>query len=98
MSKPYPSNGGPDLMDDDEQTDAFRVTSDELRQFVERIERLEEDKKEVMTDIKEVYAEAKGRGYDPKVLRAVIAQRKKDPQEVSEFEAIRELYIDALGM
>jgi uncharacterized protein (UPF0335 family) len=70
----------------------------ELRQIVERIESLEEDKKAIADDIKEFYAEAKGKGYDTKVLRKVIAIRKKPKDERDEEEAILELYLTALGM
>ncbi len=77
---------------------SYRVTSDELRQFIERFERLEEEKKEIVGQQKEVMAEAKGRGYDTKVMRKVIALRKRDKADVAEEEAIFEMYKDALGM
>lgn len=76
----------------------YRVTADELRAFVERYERLEAEKKDIADAQKEVMAEAKGRGYDTKVIRTVIALRKKDPAEISEEEAVLELYKEALGM
>jgi len=76
----------------------IRVASDELRSFVERYERLEEEKQEIAEQQKEVMAEAKGRGYDTKVLRKIIALRKRDPEDISEEEAILELYKEALGM
>nr|WP_210341607.1 DUF2312 domain-containing protein [Methylopila capsulata] len=66
--------------------------------FVERIERLEEEKKGISDDIKEVYAEAKGNGFDVKVLRKVISLRKQDADERAEMEAILDLYLQALGM
>ena len=69
-----------------------------LRQLVERIERLEEEKKAIAEDIKEVYAEAKALGFDTRVLRKVIAMRKKDPQEREEEEALLAAYLQALGM
>ena len=69
-----------------------------LRQLVDRIERLEEEKKTIAEDIKEVYAEAKALGFDTKVLRKVIAMRRKDPQEREEEEAMLALYMQALGM
>jgi len=69
-----------------------------LKSIVERIERLEEEKKTVADDIKEVYAEAKGNGFDTKVLRKVIAIRKRDANERAEEEAILELYLSALGI
>lgn len=77
---------------------SYRVAADELRAFVERIERLEADKKDIADAQKEVMAEAKARGYDTKVLRKLVTMRKKDPQELSEEEAVLELYKDALGM
>ena len=83
---------------DDAGQSQYRVTAGELRAFVERFERLEAEKKDIADQQKEVMAEAKGRGYDVKVLRKVIALRKKDPQEISEEEAVLELYKDALGM
>ncbi len=73
------------------------VASDQIRAFVERIERLEAEKKDIATDIKEVYAEAKGSGFDTKVLRKVVAIRKQDHNERAEFEAILDLYLTALG-
>lgn len=74
------------------------VASDQLRAFVERIERLEEEKKTIADDIKEVYAEAKGNGFDTKVLRKVVSLRKQDINERLEQEAVLDLYLHALGM
>lgn len=74
------------------------VAADELRQFVERVERLNEAKAAVADDIKEVFAEAKGRGFDTKAMREVIRLRKKDHAERQEEEAIVELYSTALGL
>ncbi|MBB3952160.1 DUF2312 domain-containing protein [Aureimonas jatrophae] len=74
------------------------VAQDQLRSFVERIERLEEEKKTISDDIKDVYAEAKGTGFDIKVLRKVISLRKQDANERQEQEAILDLYLQALGM
>lgn len=68
-----------------------------LRTIIERIERLEEDKQAVMTDMKEVYAEAKGEGYDVKILRKVIRLRKVDKAKRQEEDAILDLYLSALG-
>ncbi|WP_255471055.1 DUF2312 domain-containing protein [Paracoccus sp. M683] len=79
-------------------TDPYSVTADELRQFIERIEHLEAEKKDIAEQIKEVYAELKGRGYDSKAIRKLVTLRKKDPQEVQEEDAILELYKTALGM
>jgi uncharacterized protein (UPF0335 family) len=70
----------------------------QLKSLVERIERLEEEKKTIAADIKEVYAEAKGHGFDTKILRKVISIRKKDKEELEEEEAMLDLYLGALGM
>lgn len=70
----------------------------ELRQFIERWERLELDKKAIADDQKELMAEAKGRGYDTKCMRKIIAERKRRPEEIAEEEAILEIYRIALGM
>ena len=70
----------------------------QLKSFIERIERLEEEKKAIAEDIKDVYAEAKGTGFDVKVMRKIISLRKKDAAERQEEEAILELYMQALGM
>jgi uncharacterized protein (UPF0335 family) len=74
------------------------VGRDQLRAFVERIERLEDEKKAIMEDIKEVYGEAKGTGFDTKVLRQVVRIRKQDKSERMEQEAILDTYLHALGM
>lgn len=76
----------------------YRVTADELRQFVERFERLEIEKKDITDQQKEVMAEAKGRGYDTKAIRKIIALRKKSSDEIAEEEAILDMYKEALGM
>jgi len=79
-------------------TDPYAVTADELRQFIERFEQLDSEKKDVTEQQKELMAEAKGRGYDTKVMRKVIAMRKRKPDELAEEEAVLELYKTALGM
>lgn len=79
-------------------TDAYSVTADELRQFIERYEQLESEKKDVAEQQKELMAEAKGRGYDTKVMRKVVALRKRKPDEIAEEEAVLEMYKQALGM
>ena len=79
-------------------TDPYAVTADELRQFIERFEQLESEKKDVAEQQKELMAEAKGRGYDTKVMRKVIALRKRKPDELAEEEAVLEVYKAALGM
>lgn len=74
------------------------VAADELKQFIERIERLEEEKAAIAGDIKEVYAELKGRGFDSKAIRKIVQIRKKPVEERAEEDAILELYLQALGM
>lgn len=78
--------------------ESYRVTAGELRQFVERIERLESEMKELAEQKKEVFAEAKGRGYDTKVLRKVLSLRKRDSDDIAEEEAVLDMYKSALGM
>ena len=79
-------------------TDAYTITADELRQFIERAEQLEAEKKDITEQEKELFAEAKGRGYDTKVMKKIIAERKRNLDEVAEEEAIMDLYKAALGM
>ncbi|QUS35538.1 DUF2312 domain-containing protein [Falsirhodobacter algicola] len=79
----------------DESVDA---TAAELRQFVERIEHLEAEKRDLAEQIKEVYAELKGRGYQSSVIRKIVTMRKRDKDDLAEEEAILELYKQALGM
>jgi uncharacterized protein (UPF0335 family) len=76
----------------------YRVTADELRQFIERFERLEMERKDLLDQQKEVLAEAKSRGYDTRVIKKVMAIRRRDPQEVLEEDAVLDLYKEALGM
>tara|TARA_Y100001933_G_C18761167_1_gene464102 strand:+ start:303 stop:557 length:255 start_codon:yes stop_codon:yes gene_type:complete len=76
----------------------YRVTKDELKQFIERLERFEAEKKDITDQQKEVLAEAKGRGYDIKIIRKIMTLRRRDKSEVAEEEAILELYKEALGM
>jgi uncharacterized protein (UPF0335 family) len=80
------------------QESANRFAKDQLRAFVERIERLTDEKKSIADDIKEVYAEAKGNGFDVAALRKVISLRRMDADERKEAEAILETYLAALGM
>ena len=77
---------------------AHRFAKDQLKAFVERIERLEEEKKAIADDVRDVYAEAKANGYDVKALRKVVRMRKQDVNERKEQEAILETYLHALGM
>jgi uncharacterized protein (UPF0335 family) len=74
------------------------VAADELRAFIERIERMEEEKRAIAADIKEIFAEAKGRGYDTKAIRTLVRLRAQDANERQEAEAILELYMQAIGM
>ncbi len=77
---------------------SYNVAADELRAFVERYERLMSEKQEIADQAKEVMGEAKSRGYDTKVLRKIIALRKRDADDVAEEEAVLEMYAAALGM
>src|SRR3712207_9058528 len=83
---------------DDAAFQTESVAADQLKSFIERIERLEEEKAGIAGDIKEIYAEAKGNGFDTKVLRKIISLRKRDYAERREEEAILDLYMQALGM
>lgn len=82
----------------DEQNTVESIAAAELRQFVERIERLEEEKQTIADDIADVIGEAKGRGYDAKALKAIVRLRKKDAMERIEEETILQTYMAALGM
>jgi uncharacterized protein (UPF0335 family) len=81
-----------------ETTEIGGIAGERLRSIVERIERLEEEKKALSSDIKDIFAEAKSAGFDVKVLRAVIRLRKQEPAEVEEQESLLDLYRRALGM
>ena len=85
-------------MNDTDTDTSYRVTADELRQFIERFERLEMEKKDIADQQKEVMAEAKGRGYDTRVMRKLVTMRKRDHADLAEEEAVLELYKQALGM
>ena len=82
----------------DSVPDSYRVTAEELRQFVERFERLEIEKKDIADQQKEVMAEAKSRGYDTRIMRKIVSLRKRDLEEVAEEEAVLSMYKTALGM
>ena len=88
----------PDVKDKPQEGTSARFAKDQLKAIVERIEHLEEEKKAISDDIRDVYAEAKGNGYDVKALRAVVRLRKQDKDERAEQEAILETYLHALGM
>ncbi|MDO5604935.1 MAG: DUF2312 domain-containing protein [Paracoccus sp. (in: a-proteobacteria)] len=77
---------------------AYNVAADELRQFIEQYEQLEAEKKDITERQKEVMSEAKARGYDTKVMKKVIALRKRDRDDIAEEEAILDMYKAALGM
>jgi uncharacterized protein (UPF0335 family) len=81
-----------------EEQPAARFAKDHLKAFVERVERLEEEKKTIADDIRDVYAEAKANGFDTKALRTIVRLRKQDIDERKEQEAILETYMHALGM
>jgi uncharacterized protein (UPF0335 family) len=85
-------------MDETVNDSVYRVTRDEIRSFVERIERLNIEKNEITEQQNEVFAEAKSRGYDTRILRKVVSMRKRDPQDLSEEEAILEIYREALDL
>ncbi len=74
------------------------VAADQLRQFIERVERLEEEKKGISEDINDVYLEAKANGYDGKIMRQIVRLRKMQPHDRQEMEAILQTYLAALGM
>jgi uncharacterized protein (UPF0335 family) len=81
-----------------EDAPATKFAKDQLKAIIERIERLEEEKKTISDDIRDVYAEAKGNGYDVKALRTIVRLRKQDANERAEQETILETYMQALGM
>jgi uncharacterized protein (UPF0335 family) len=81
-----------------DEAPATRFAKDQLKAIIERVERLEEEKKAIADDIRDVYAEAKGNGFDTKALRTVVRLRKQDKQEREEQEAILDTYLQALGM
>lgn len=78
--------------------DTNSVAASELKAFIERIERLEEEKKALAGDLRDVYTEAKSQGFDTKVMRKIVAMRRRDHAERKEEEAIMDLYLEALGM
>ncbi len=84
--------------DDDRNDHWGGVEASQLKSFIERIERLEEEKTTIADDIKDVYAEAKANGYDTKIMRQVVRIRKQDKSEREEMEALLDLYMQALGM
>ena len=79
-------------------SDQYAITSDELRQFIEQYEQLEAEKKDITEQQKDIMSEAKARGYDTKVIKKIIAMRKRDKNDLAEEEAILDIYKAALGM
>ena len=77
---------------------AMAGAHEEIRQFVERVERLEAEKRDIAEQVKEVFAEAKGRGYSVKALKAVVKMRRMDRNDLAEFEALTEMYRAAVGL
>ncbi len=92
MVDPNPADGGEDA------AQWGNVSAERLRSLVERIERLEEERKALGSDIKDIYAESKSAGFDPKVMRQIIRIRKQDPAEVEEQETLLAVYRRALGV
>ena len=86
------------VLDQESAPDSYKVTANELRQFVERLERLAAEKKDLAEQEKEVKAEAKSRGYDVRILVKLLAMRKRDADDLAEEEAVMEMYKEALGM
>ena len=82
----------------EDEAPATKFAKDQLKSIIERIERLEEEKKAISDDIRDVYAESKGNGYDVKALRMIVRMRKQDPNERQEQETILDTYMQALGM
>lgn len=83
--------------DDAVSDKVYRATADELTGFIGRVERLDGERKDLADTKKDVFAEAKARGYDVKALRKLIAERKRDPQDLAEEQAVLDLYREALG-
>lgn len=97
-SRGWRTNLASDNPDIDGGANAQAVAAGQLRAFLERVERLEEEKKTIGDDIKEVYAEAKGTGFNTKIMRKIVRMRKQDTAEREEEQAITELYLASLGM
>jgi len=85
-------------MSDAPTSDVGGIAAERLRSFIERIERLEEEKKGIQDEIKEIYAEAKGTGFDTKIMRQIIRLRKMEKNDRQEQDALLDLYMAALGM
>jgi len=87
-----------DSFGDDEKSSVGGIAADRLRSIIERIERLEEERKALASDIKDIYAEAKSAGFEPAIIRQLIRLRKKEPADVEEEETLLDIYRRALGM
>lgn len=98
MSKTVPASDRNVERSDNAPKDVGGISGQRLKSFIERIERLEEEKRVLGEDIKEVYAEAKGTGFDTKIVRHLIKLRKQDPDDRDEFETLTEIYQRAIGM
>ena len=96
LKKKAPMKDDPDFRKHNQK--AYSVTADELRQFIERAETLAAEKRDIAGQEKELFAEAKGRGFDTKAIRKIIALRKRKPDDIAEEEAVLEMYKAALGM
>lgn len=88
----------PNLLTGEAGADVGGIAADRLRSIIERIERLEEEKKALSADIKDIFSEAKSAGFEPKVIRVILRDRRKEPAEVEEEETLTDLYKRALGM
>ncbi len=97
-SFPHSSDESNETHDSNESKDVGGVAGARLKSFIERVERLEEEKAALMEDIKEIYAEAKGTGFDTKTIRKIIALRKMDTEKRRESEELLDLYKSAIGM
>ena len=86
------------MMNDTTPTDSYQITADELRQFIEQYESLASEKQDIADRQKEVMTEAKGRGYDTKVIRKIVSLRKRNRDDIANENAITEMYMEALGM
>ena len=86
------------MMNDTTPTDSYQITADELRQFIEQYESLASEKQDIADRQKEIMVEAKGRGYDTKVIRKIVSLRKRNRDDIANENAITEMYMEALGM
>jgi uncharacterized protein (UPF0335 family) len=92
------TTAGDYMMNDTTPTDSYQITADELRQFIEQYESLASEKQDIADRQKEIMVEAKGRGYDTKVIRKIVSLRKRNRDDIANENAITEMYMEALGM